>query len=204
VGAYGNQQTSSVLYGTSAGMASSQAGRQTYSPSPPYGSWEPRPGSLLPKDASESERVSLRRQAAQQAQHRLQLQVPQWEAAGAGPPGHLLASPTQTYAVATAGMAEVIGKGSGGGGSQQQTGHSHPDAGCWGAQSAGRIGGGSRNGSSLCLSWDGLPTNLAASQQQQQGGQQGGMYGCGSGMESRRAAATARNGSGAASCMRMV
>jgi hypothetical protein len=180
------------------------AGRQQYSPSPPYGAWEPRAGSLLPQDSGEADRVSLRRQAAQKAEQYVQQQRPQWQAAGAGPPGHLLASPLSTYAVPTAEMAGTMGDVAGHQEQQQQ--QRHPS----GRQSSMQ-GGGSRNGrqqaSSLCLSWDGLPTSLVVSQQAGKG--QGGVYGSGqwgsSGMsESRIAAASARSGSGAASCMRMV
>lgn len=234
VGAYGSQTSNAIYCGGSSSntfqaggygntaystmsAGAGTVGRQQYSPSAPYGAWEPRPGALLPQDASEGERMSLRRQAAQQAQQRIQQQRPLWEAAGAGPPGHLLAAPVSTYTVPTAGMAEVIGQGDGMGGyhdhHQQQQQHQkqqgRPEEGQWGMQSGGHVGGSSRNGrqqaSSLCLSWDGLPTNLAASQQVGRG--QGGVYGSaqwGSANESRMAGLTARSGTGAASCMRMV
>jgi hypothetical protein len=189
----------STTYGSNTAGA---AGRQQYSPSPPYGAWEPRPGSLLPQESGEADRVSLRRQAAQQAEQYVQQQRPLWQAAGAGPPGHLLANPLSTYAVPTADMAGTMGDIAGH--QEQQQRHLND-------RQYSMQGGSSRNGrqqaSSLCLSWDGLPTSLAVSQQAGKG--QGGVYGSGqwgsSGMsESRIAAASARSGSGAASCMRMV
>jgi hypothetical protein len=197
-------------------------------PPPPYGQWEPEPGSLLPAGAAEAEQVSLRRQEEQRAQQRAQQQLEQWKLLGAGPPGHLLAAPASSYAVPTLGMVDVIGSYA-----QQQ-------------QQQGSWGGGahSEGGAAvLSLSWDGLPVALSQRQQQQQQQQQcgyarngsssrsdggafgvrsqrpgelsSGGYGYGSrsgsgggvgrgGLESRESAKYHMAGSGAASCLRMV
>jgi hypothetical protein len=198
-------------------------------PPPPFGQWEPEPGSLLPAAAGgDAERVSLKRQEEQRVQRRAQQQVEQWKLLGAGPPGHLLAAPASSYAVPTMGMADVIGSGSR---NQQQQGS-------WGGSSSSQGGA-----AALSLSWDGLPVGMSQQQQQQQqggygrsgsrsdggvlgarsqrpgdlsnGGSSSGGYGYGSrsgsgggmgrgGLESRESAKYHMAGSGAASCLRMV
>lgn len=174
--------------------ASATAGGKQYAPTAPFGSWEPRPGSLLPQDSADPDRVSLRQQAATLAQQRLQQQKPSWVTAGAGPPGHLLTAPVGTYAVPTADMADVLMGGAAGGG------------GAGGAQGYGRRTGDSRQGGGsgginpLCLSWDGLPQGLLRSTESRAYGSGG----VGTMSESRAAAATHRSGSGAAGCMHMV
>jgi hypothetical protein len=208
-GAFGGGGGTSSTYQLGSGTAQ-PAGRQQYAVTAPYGSWEPRPGSLLTQDAEDADRVSLRRQAAQLAQQHMQQQQPPWVTAGAGPPGHLLSAPVSTYAVPTADMADVIGKGSPTGRQGEQG--RMPGEPPWAIGSSGDVGSSSRRGrqpvSSLCLSWDGLPQGLATTAQQLAKQESGAGYGAshwGSNLsESRAAAATHRSGSGAASCMRMV
>jgi len=172
--------SSNSIYGTTyAGAGSTTAAgaggrvgdvscRQGYAVTAPFGSWEPRPGSLLPQDSADSERVSLKRQAAQLTQQRLQQQKPAWVVAGAGPPGHLLAAPLASYAVPTADMADVIGSGAGKarGGGCQELPQQRGGEGQWGlaGTGSGSIGrqASRRPVDSLCLSWDGLPQGLAA------------------------------------------
>lgn len=134
------------------GGASSSRGGFTCSSRPaekypltPYGGWEPQPGVTLCA-GSEAERMSLRRQHEQLQQQQQQSHIAKWEAAGAGPPGHLLASPTNGYAVPTAGMAEVLNR------SQQQ----HVDA---------QVVAPSSN----IISWNGLPVPGVSRSLQQQG-----------------------------------
>jgi hypothetical protein len=131
-------------------------------PPPPYGHWEPEPGSLLPAAAAEAERMSLKRQEEQRAQQRAQQQLEQWKLLGAGPPGHLLAAPAGGYAVPTMGMADVIGSSSARHQQQQQQGS-------WGGGSHSQGGAGA---AALSLSWDGLPVGMSQKQQQQQQKQQ--------------------------------
>jgi hypothetical protein len=221
VGAYGHPNNAGTFVGSGSGTSSmyqlggstaQQVGRQQYAVTAPYGSWEPRPGSLLTQDADEADRVSLRRQAAQLAQQHLQQQQPSWVTAGAGPPGHLLAAPVSTYAVPTADMADVIGKGSPTGRQGEQG--RMPGEPPWAIGSSGDVGSSRRRGgqpvSSLCLSWDGLPQGLASTAQQLAKQESGAATGYGAShwgsnlSESRAAAASHRSGSGAASCMRMV
>jgi hypothetical protein len=172
--------------------------RQQYAVTAPYASWEPRPGSLLPQECGEGERVSLRRQAAQLAAERMLQKQPAWVTAGAGPPGHLLAAPQSTYAVATADMAQVVGR-------EQQQQH-QPG----GYSSSGRSSRHVNAGSAVTLSWDGLPQGMMAAGQaaagfaEGGGGNGGGQWSSNPMSEHRAAAATHRSGSGAASCMRFV
>lgn len=169
--------------------------RQQYAVTAPFASWEPQPGSLLPQECGEGERVSLRRQAAQLAADRMLQKQPAWVTAGAGPPGHLLAAPQSTYAVATADMAKVVGREQ-----QQQYG---------GYSSSGRSSRHVHAGSAVMLSWDGLPQGMLAAGQAAGfggggGGNGGGQWSSNPMSEHRAAAATHRSGSGAASCMRFV
>jgi hypothetical protein len=201
-------------------------------PAPPFGQWEPEPGSLLPAAAAgaEADRMSLRRQEEQRVQQRAQQQVEQWKLVGAGPPGHLLAAPASSYAVPTMGMADVISSSSHHQQQQQQ--------GSWGGSSYSQGGA-----AALSLSWDGLHVGMSRQQQQQggygrsgsgsrsdggvlgarsqrpgelsSGGSSSGGYGYGTrsgsgggmgrgGLESRESAKYHMAGSGAASCLRMV
>jgi hypothetical protein len=193
-------------WGTQLGSTSSPSSctspKQGYVQVPPYGCIEP-----LPDGGAGAERVSLRRQAANQAQAHAQLQVPSWVAADAGPPGHLMAAPRCSYAVGTALMADTQ----------------------WGCGDGSSSGSGGRQGrrqqppNALCLSWDGmLPPGISGtqSQQQQQQPPWRGQLTTARGSSSssmmqhadslatscdlKAAAASHRSGSGAASCMRMM
>jgi hypothetical protein len=165
-----------------------------YAPVPPYASLEPKAGTLLPQDVQDGERVSLRKQAAEQAQQRYAQTLPPWVAAGAAPAGQLIAAPQASYAVPTAGMAGMLLAGDGSLSSS--------------SSSRGRQGGGGGRGSSAVvhLSWDGLPTKafLAPEPAGQLSTPRGVAAGSQRDCASRAAAAHARAGSGAASCLRMV